>query len=48
MREAQGSRAPVQRLADRVAAIFVPVVIGVALVTFLAWAFVFGTIGETQ
>ena len=35
--EAQGSRAPIQRLADRVAAIFVPVVLGVAGLTFLAW-----------
>jgi Cu+-exporting ATPase len=37
MREAQGSRAPIQRLADRVSAIFVPVVIAIALLTFLAW-----------
>ena len=35
--EAQGSKAPVQRLADRVSAIFVPVVVGIALVTFLVW-----------
>ena len=35
--EAQGSRAPVQRLADRIAAVFVPVVIGVALAAFVAW-----------
>jgi len=34
---AQGSRAPIQRLADRVAAVFVPVVMGVAAVTFVAW-----------
>ena len=37
--EAQGSKAPVQRLADAVSAVFVPVVLGVALVTFLAWSF---------
>jgi Cu+-exporting ATPase len=37
VREAQGSRAPVQALADRVAAVFVPGVIAVALVTFGAW-----------
>jgi len=39
--EAQGSRAPIQRLADRVAAVFVPVVLGIAAATFLAWL-VFG------
>ncbi len=37
VREAQGSKAPVQRLADRVAGIFVPVVIAIAAGTFLAW-----------
>ena len=35
--EAQGSKAPVQRLADKVAAIFVPVVVAIALLTFVAW-----------
>jgi Cu+-exporting ATPase len=35
--EAQGSRAPIQRLADRVSAIFVPVVVGLALVSGVAW-----------
>jgi Cu+-exporting ATPase len=35
--EAQGSKAPVQRLADRVSSVFVPVVIGLALVTLAAW-----------
>ncbi|PYQ11778.1 MAG: hypothetical protein DMH00_07280 [Acidobacteria bacterium] len=39
--EAQRSRAPIQRLADRVAAYFVPGVIGIALVTFLFWS-IFG------
>ena len=34
---AQGSRAPIQRLADRVAAVFVPIVLALAAVTFLAW-----------
>jgi Cu+-exporting ATPase len=37
--EAQGSKAPIQRLADQVAAVFVPLVIGLAIVTFLAWYF---------
>jgi Cu+-exporting ATPase len=35
--EAQGSKAPVQRLADKVAAIFVPVVVVIALLTFVGW-----------
>ena len=35
--EAQGSKAPVQRLADKVAAIFVPVVIGIATLSFAIW-----------
>ncbi|MGH7348267.1 MAG: heavy metal translocating P-type ATPase, partial [Candidatus Rokuibacteriota bacterium] len=39
--DAQGSRAPIQRLADRVAAVFVPIVLGIAALTFLAW-WVFG------
>ncbi len=37
MHEAQSSRAPTQQLADRVSAVFVPIVLGIALVTFLAW-----------
>src|SRR5206468_4040699 len=37
VKEAQAGKAPVQRLADRISAVFVPVVIGVALVTLAAW-----------
>jgi Cu+-exporting ATPase len=37
--EAQGSKAPIQRLADKVASIFVPAVILIAILTFLAWYF---------
>lgn len=37
VREAQGSKAPVQKLVDKIAGIFVPVVIGIAILTFTAW-----------
>jgi Cu2+-exporting ATPase len=42
VREAQGSKAPVQRLVDRVAGIFVPVVLVVSLLTFITWMLVGG------
>ena len=35
--EAQGTKVPIQAFADRVTAVFVPIVIGIALLTFLAW-----------
>ena len=37
--DAQGSKAPIQKLADQVSAIFVPAVLGIAALTFLAWFF---------
>ncbi|TDX01941.1 heavy metal translocating P-type ATPase [Dinghuibacter silviterrae] len=37
VREAQGSKAPVQRLVDKVAAVFVPSVIGIAVLAFIVW-----------
>ncbi len=43
VREAQGSKAPIQALADQVAAVFVPVVVGAAMVTFVLW---WGITGE--
>jgi P-type Cu+ transporter len=47
VQQAQGSRAPVQRLVDQVSAVFVPVVIGIALATFLVW-YIIGGVGFTQ
>lgn len=37
--EAQGSKAPIQRIADKVAAVFVPVVLLIAFITFFAWIY---------
>ena len=44
--EAQGSKAPVQRLADRISAIFVPVVCTIALLTFAGWWWYSGLFAE--
>jgi len=40
LQSAQASKAPVQRLADRISSIFVPIVLAIAATTFLAWVFV--------
>lgn len=42
MEEAQGSKAPIQSLADKIASIFVPIVIGIAILTFIAWSIFIG------
>ncbi len=47
VKAAQGSKAPVQKLVDRISAVFVPVVIGIALLTFAAW-FWLSSVGFTQ
>ncbi len=43
VQEAQGSKAPVQKLADRVSRIFVPAVVGISLLTFFLWLALGGT-----
>ncbi len=44
--QAQGSKAPIQRIADQVSSVFVPIVLGLALLTFLGWL-VIGQVGFT-
>ncbi|MED4403806.1 heavy metal translocating P-type ATPase [Metabacillus fastidiosus] len=43
--EAQGSKAPIQRMADQISGIFVPIVVGIAIITFLVW-YLFVSPGE--
>jgi Cu+-exporting ATPase len=46
--QAQGSKAPIQNLADKVSAVFVPVVIGIAIVTFLVWYLLVPLPGDSE
>jgi Cu2+-exporting ATPase len=48
VQEAQGSKAPVQKLVDKIAGIFVPVVISIAILSFVAWLILGGDNGLTQ
>lgn len=48
VQEAQGSKAPVQKLVDKVAGIFVPVVIGIAILSLITWLVLGGENGLTQ
>lgn len=42
VQQAQGSKAPVQKLVDKIAGIFVPIVIGIAILTFITWILIGG------
>jgi len=48
VQDAQGSKAPVQKLVDKIAGIFVPVVIGIAILTFMLWFVLGGDNGLIQ
>ncbi len=48
VQDAQGSKAPVQKLVDKIAGIFVPVVIGIAILTFILWFFLGSDNGVVQ
>lgn len=48
VQEAQGSKAPVQKLVDRIAGIFVPVVMGIAVITFIVWMLIGGDFAFTH
>ncbi|NGM62742.1 copper-translocating P-type ATPase [Sphingobacterium sp. SGG-5] len=48
VQDAQGSKAPVQKLVDKIAGIFVPVVIGIAIFTFALWTLFGGDSGVVQ
>ena len=48
VRDAQGTKAPIQHLVDKIAAVFVPVIIGISIVTLLAWIFLMPGDGVTM
>jgi Cu2+-exporting ATPase len=48
VKDAQGSKAPVQKLADKIASVFVPVVMSIALLSFIVWNIADGTNGFTH
>lgn len=48
VQDAQGSKAPVQQLVDKIAGIFVPVIIGIAILSFIVWMLLDGTNGFTH
>ena len=48
VQDAQGSKAPVQKLVDKIAGVFVPVVIGISILTFILWFFLGGDNGVVQ
>ena len=48
VQEAQGSKAPVQKLVDKIAGIFVPIVIAIALIAFVSWVILGGENGFSQ
>ena len=48
VQDAQGSKAPVQKLVDRIAAVFVPVIMGIALLSFILWVILDGENGITH
>lgn len=48
VKDAQGSKAPVQKLADKIASVFVPVVMSIAILSFIVWNIADGTNGFTH
>ncbi len=48
VRDAQRSKAPIQSLGDRISAVFVPIVVSIAVITFVAWLLIIGQIPRLQ